>query len=73
MNHETVNIPVNLEQTDALKCGECASTVFHPAFLLRRVSPLISPTGKETVIPIQVFACNSCGHVNEEFMPIEKP
>jgi uncharacterized Zn finger protein len=72
MNHDVVNVPVNLEQTEAIKCDECASTVFHPAFILRKVSALISPTGKETVIPIQVFACDSCGHVNKEFMPIEK-
>ncbi len=69
---ETVNIPVSLDQTIELSCDECASTVFHPAFLLRKVSALISPTGKETVIPIQVFACDSCGHINEEFMPIER-
>ena len=70
--HDTVNIPVNLSQTSEICCDECASTVFHPAFILRKVSALISPTGKETVIPIQVFACDSCGHVNKEFMPIEK-
>ena len=70
--HETVNIPVGLDQTTELGCDECASTVFHPAFKLRRVSALLSPTGKETVIPIQVFACDSCGHVNKEFLPIER-
>ncbi len=69
---ETVNIPVSLDQTSELSCDECASIVFHPAFILRKVSALLSPTGKETIVPIQVFACDSCGHVNEEFMPIEK-
>jgi hypothetical protein len=69
---DVVNIPVGLEQTDEIKCDECESNAFHPAFLLRKVSPLISPTGKETVLPIQVFACDSCGHVNEEFLPIDK-
>jgi uncharacterized Zn finger protein len=69
---ETINIPVSLDQTSEIACDECAGTVFHAAFILRKVSALISPTGKETVIPIQVFACDSCGHVNEEFLPIEK-
>lgn len=71
--HDIVNIPVNLNQTDEIKCDECGSNAFSPAFLLRKVSALLSPTGKDTVIPIQVFACNSCGHINEEFKPIEKP
>jgi hypothetical protein len=70
---DIVNIPVGLEQTDAIKCDKCESNAFSPAFLLRKVSALLSPTGKDTVIPIQVFACNSCGHINEEFMPVEKP
>ncbi len=69
---QPVNIPVGLDQTDQIVCDECGSAAFHPAFLLRKVSALISPTGKETVIPIQVFACDSCGHINEEFLPIEK-
>ena len=67
-----VNINVGMDQTNPIKCDECESEVFRPAFLLRKVSPLVSPSGKEAVIPIQVFACNSCGHINEEFMPIEK-
>jgi len=70
---QTVNIPVSLEQTDGIKCDECGKATFRSAFLLRKVSALLSPNGKEAVIPIQVFACDSCGHVNEEFMPIEKP
>ena len=69
---ETLNVPVNLSQTQEIKCDECGSSAFHPAFLLRKVSALISPTGKETVIPIQGFACDTCGHINEEFMPIER-
>jgi hypothetical protein len=58
-----VNIPLGLDNTDEIAC----------AFLLRKVSALISPTGKETVVPIQVFACDSCNHVNKEFLPIDKP
>jgi len=72
MMNDTINIPVSLDQTDEIKCDKCGSNAFHPAFLLRKVSALISPTGKETVIPIQVFACDACGHINEEFKPIEK-
>jgi len=68
----SVNINVGLDQTLEINCDECESSVFRPAFLLRKVSPLVSPSGKEAVIPIQVFACASCGHINEEFMPIER-
>lgn len=70
---EQVNIPVGLDNTDEIKCDECGAATFHPAFLLRKVSAFLSPSGKDTIVPIQVFACDSCNHVNEEFLPIEKP
>ena len=35
--------------------------------MLRRVSRLVSPNGQETIIPVAVFACEKCNHVNEEF------
>ena len=40
----------------------------HKAELIgRRLSALLSPHGKETMIPMQVFACAKCGHINKEF------
>ncbi len=62
---------VSYGQTDAMKCEKCESEVFQPAVLLRRVSALVSPSGKETVMPVQVFACIKCNHVNEDMYPIE--
>ncbi len=62
---------ISYGQTDAMKCEECESEVFQPAVLLRRVSALVSPSGKETVMPVQIFACIKCGHVNEDMYPIE--
>ena len=62
---------VSYGQTDAMKCEKCESEVFQPAFLLRKVSALVSPTGKETIVPMQLFACISCGHVNKDMYPIE--
>ena len=35
--------------------------------MLKKLSPLISPNGQEAIIPVGVFACESCGHVNKEF------
>ena len=38
--------------------------------MMKRISPIISPTGKEAVVPIQTFACNACGFVNKQFLPV---
>ena len=62
---------ISYSQTAAMKCEECGSEIFQPAVLLRRVSALVSPSGKETVMPVQIFACIKCGHVNEDMYPID--
>ena len=35
----------------------------------RKLSALLSPSGEETLIPLQTFACAKCGHINEGFLP----
>jgi len=30
---------------------------------------MLSPTGQPALIPVPVFACANCKHVNEEFLP----
>ena len=38
---------------------------------MRKLSALLSPTGQESMIPIQIFACAKCGYVNKGFQPKE--
>lgn len=62
-------VNINLNQTDAIVCEECQNHTFTRVTLLRRVSPLISPNGQAAIVPIPLFACNACNHVNKEFLP----
>ena len=62
---------LSYSSTEAITCEKCESEIFQPGFLLRKVSALVSPTGKDTVVPVQVFACLKCGHVNEDMLPVE--
>jgi len=39
--------------------------------MLRKLSAIVSPTNQETIVPVQVFDCKKCGHVNEEFRTAE--
>ena len=68
---EEVNIKIDMEQTEGVKCEECEHEVFNHGFMLRSVSAVLSPNGEEGLIPIQVFECASCGHVNSQFIPRE--
>ena len=60
-------IPVNLKDAQDIECEECKGQYFCPVFSIKRLSALVSPTGQETMIPIQTFQCSSCGHVNKDF------
>lgn len=65
------NLNVDINQTTGVTCDECGGVYFDQSLILRKVSGLISGTGKPSYIPIPVFACKKCGTVNEEFLPKE--
>ena len=72
MNREQPGLNLDLSQTTAVYCEKCKNDTFIPAFKMRKMSALLSPHGKETMIPMQVFACAKCGHINEDFQTKEE-
>ena len=58
---------IDVSQTSEMKCDKCENNTFKQTMMLRKVSAIVSPSGKETIIPVGVFACESCNNVNEEF------
>ena len=69
---QEINMNVALKDTTPIICEECQNEVFQEGVLLRRVSRFVTGTSQDALMPIPVFACSSCGHVNDEFMPKEK-
>jgi len=65
------NVNLDLSQTAPVLCEECKGTYFEQALVLRKASGLLTGTGKPTYIPIPVFSCKECGHVNSDFLPRE--
>lgn len=62
---------IGLDQTSAVKCEKCGHEVFREALMLRKVSAILTGTGQPGIIPIPVFECTKCGHVNQEMLPKE--
>ena len=60
----------HLAQAESVSCEHCDNQTFVGVMMMKRISPIISPTGKEAVVPIQTFACNACGFVNKQFLPV---
>ena len=58
---------VDLTHAKTLECEKCQCVGFKQTMMLKKLSPLLSPTGQEAIIPVGVFACDHCGHVNKEF------
>lgn len=50
-------------------CEECENNKFVERLTFRKVSKLMIGSDKDQVVPIPVFCCTACGHVNEEFQP----
>ena len=60
---------IYLSKTTPVVCEKCGHEHFIQVSLVRKLSPMLSPTGEPTLIPIPVFACTKCNHVNKEFLP----
>jgi hypothetical protein len=66
-------ININPNDLEDMLCGKCEAQTFKPAFLFKKLSAIMSPTGKDTLIPIQIYQCTECNHINENFLPKDQP
>ena len=64
-------INVDLSQAEDIICENCGNYTFNEVVLMKKLSALISPTGKEAVVPIPTFACTACGFINRRFLPTQ--
>ena len=55
------NVQVDLREADTIKCDDCGNYLFITSFILKRLSALLSPSGEEALIPVQVYSCGDCG------------
>ena len=74
---KTINMPddnagrsmgLKLEDMTDIVCENCGCRYFNQVHAFKRVSALLSPTGKEQIAPVPSFRCSDCGHINEEFI-----
>ena len=50
-------------------CDKCGNATFRQVVLLKKVSAAVSPSGNTSFLPMPVFECSNCGHVNDELLP----
>ena len=61
-------VQVDLSDADTMKCQKCENPVFIQGYVIKKISAIVSPTGKEVIAPIQVFNCGNCG----EMLPLKE-
>ena len=61
----------DLSNATDIVCENCGNLTFEEVLLLKKVSALVSPNGKEGIVPIPTFACVACGYVNKMFRPFK--
>ena len=62
-------VKLNLSDTETIVCEKCGNGLFIQSFFLKKISALVSPTGQESIIPVQVYSCGNCGHINKSLNP----
>ena len=62
------NVQVDLREADTIKCDDCGNYLFITSHILKRLSALLSPTGEEALIPVQVYSCGDCGKVPKKLL-----
>ena len=60
-------VKIDLKQTTAIKCEECENEIFMQAMKFRKVPKLMAGAQEDQILPVQVFICTACGHINKEF------
>jgi uncharacterized Zn finger protein len=59
---------LDLSRATTVECERCSNKTFKQTMIIKKLSAIISPNGQTTLVPIGVFACEKCGHVNEDMV-----
>ena len=65
-------LPPDFKLTDArdMDC-ECGGKIFLPAYRFKKISRLLTGGAKDSVMPIELYVCSSCGKALNELLPQE--
>ena len=68
IQREQPGLQIDLSKAETIVCENCGNASFIQAFFLKKISALMSPTGKEAIVPMQVFSCGNCGAIPQNMI-----
>ena len=72
MENQAASVPqpkFDITAAEDVVCEGCENNTFSEVIIIKKVSAIMSPTGKEVMAPIKTFQCAKCCHMNEQFIP----
>lgn len=66
INNLIQNLNIDIKSLDNVECSECSNIIFISGHIIKKVSALLTETGKPGFLPIPTFACSKCGNINKE-------
>lgn len=66
-------LPPNFNLNDArdMVCHKCDGKIFLPAYRFKKISRLLTGASKDSVMPVELYVCASCGTPMNELLPPE--
>jgi DNA-directed RNA polymerase subunit RPC12/RpoP len=64
------NLNISLKDARDIPC-ECGNTIFMPGYRFKKISRLLTGAAKDSILPIELYLCTSCGKPLKELMPEE--
>ena len=61
-------VKLDLGNAETMKCEYCGNYIFMKGTVIKRISALMSPTGEEALVPIEVYSCGNCGQVPKSIL-----
>lgn len=65
-------IKIDLSQQPTIECELCGHKFFKKVTIVKKISRLLTGSLEDEYAPMEVLACDKCGHVNSEFNPIKE-
>lgn len=63
MKQHQQQINIDLSQCQDVVCESCKGYFFLSGFSIKRISALMSPTGKEMIVQVPYLICFNCGQI----------
>jgi len=66
MNPGQIRIDPKIVKDAKLVTCDCGAAIFSEKMMLKRISPIVSPTGNAELFPMNVLVCDECGKIPSE-------